>query len=152
MTPLQKRVRAALEHAEEEKRADAAMPDRVRKAEVGVITTVVGPGASWPCASSKAALKQVMKWHKKMLDEQEPDSVMNGLADSLIRTRSIMVEPRTQVRILEKESGIRKITLMDHSAKYGTGYMSVTAHACWVVADAVTRETNGPGKDSVNRN
>jgi len=138
-TPLQERVRAALERAEEAKRADAAMPDRVRKAEVGVVTTIVGPGASWPCASSKVALKELMKWHKAMLDEQAPDSVMSGFGDSLMRTRSIMVEPRTQVKILEKEPGVRKVTVMDHKHKYGSGYTAATAQGCWMVAEAVTR-------------
>ena len=142
LTPLQRRVRAAIERAEEAKRGDAALPDRVRRAEVGVITTIVGPGASWPCATSKTALAELMKWRRAMLDEQEPDSVMNGLADSLTRTRSIMVEPRTQVEILEEGSGIRKVTIVDRKAKYGSGYRAVAAHACWIAAEAVTRGTD----------
>jgi len=138
-TPLQKRVQAELKQAEESKRADGALPDRVRKAEVGVITTIVGPGTSWPCASSGVALKELMKWQKAMLDEQAPDSVIGNLADTLTRTRSIMVAPRERVKILEKEPGIRKVSVIDDKGRYGSGYQAVTAQGCWVAAEAVTR-------------
>jgi hypothetical protein len=91
-----------------------------------------------------------MKWHKAMLDEQVPDSEMpaSRFLDAVIRTRSIVVDRRTQVRILEKEPGVRKVTVMDHKARYDSdalhrsldlGYMAATARGCWVVAEAVTR-------------
>lgn len=138
-TPLQEKVKADLERADEQKRADAALPDRVRRAEIGVTTTIVGPGTSWPCASSKAALRELMKWQKAMLDEREPDSVMNNLLDTLIRTRSIMVEPRERVKILENEPGIRKLSVIEHTGTYGAAYMTEAARGCWVVAEAVVR-------------
>jgi hypothetical protein len=111
-------------------RAEVAWPERVRNAEVGVITTIVGPGTSWPCATSRVALKELMKWHKASL--AEPDSATNDIAfdhltDTLIRTRSITVEPRERVKILEKEPGIRKVSVIEHKGAYGFAYMSVTA-------------------------
>jgi len=136
---LQEKVRAALAREAEAKRADAAMPENVRQAEIGVITTIVGPGTSWPCASSKVALKELMKWQKAMLDERAPDSVMGNLKDALIRTRSIMVKPRDRVKILEKEPSIRKISVIEHESTYGATYMNATAQGCWVAAEAVTR-------------
>jgi hypothetical protein len=139
MTPLQRRVRAALEREAEAQRADASLPDEVRKAEVGVTTTIVGAGESWPCAPSRAALKELMKLQKAMLDERVPDSIMSTLADTLIRTRSIMVQPRVRVKILGKEAGIRKITVFDDNGIYGSGYKAAAAQGCWVAAEAVTR-------------
>lgn len=138
-TPLQETVRAALEREAEAERADAALPIRVRKAVVGVITTIVGPGTTWPCASSKLALKELMKWQKSMLDEQSPLSIMDNYADTLMRTRSIMVEPRTHVKILKKKPGIRKVTVIEHKGEYGFAYMAATAQGCWMAAEAVTR-------------
>jgi hypothetical protein len=142
MTPLQKKVREATEYWEEEKRVEAAWPQRVRNAEVGVVTTIVGPGTSWPCAPSVAAIKELMQWHKASL--AEPDSQANEVAfdhltNSLTRTRSIMVEPRERVKILEKETGVRKISVIEHKGNYGVAYMSETAQGCWVEAEAVTR-------------
>jgi hypothetical protein len=139
LTPLQEKVKEATAYWEEEKRAEAAWPERVRKAEVGVLTTIVGPGTSWPCASSKVALKELMKWQKAMLDEQAPDSVMSDLTDTLIRTRSMMVAPRERVKILEKEPGIRKVSVLGHQGTYGAAYMTTTAQGCWVASEAVTR-------------
>jgi hypothetical protein len=139
-TPLQQKVRAALEREAEAKRADASLPDDVRKAEVGVTTTIVGPGESWPCAPSRAALKELMKLQKAMLDERVPDSVMSNLTDTLIRTRSIMVRPRMRVKILGKESGIRKISVFDDNGVYGSGgYQAAAVQGCWVAAEAMTR-------------
>jgi hypothetical protein len=138
-TPLQDRVRVALERAEEAKRSDAVLPDRVRKAEIGVITTIVGPGTSWPCSPSKVALKEMMKWQKAMLDEQAPDSVMNNLSETLGRTRSIMVEPRERVKILDKEPSIRRVSVIEQMGTNAPAYMTVTARACWVAAEAVVR-------------
>jgi hypothetical protein len=137
LTPLQRKIEAELAEVEQEKEAEAALPDRVRRAELGVVTTVVGPGVPWPCAPSKGDLGELMKWRAAMLDEQMPDSVMNSLHESLVRTRSVMVEPRTQVRILEKEPNSRMVSIIDRS-KY-LGYKAATAQACWVVAEAVTR-------------
>ncbi|MGA2772536.1 MAG: zinc ribbon domain-containing protein [Bryobacteraceae bacterium] len=139
LTPLQERVRAQLEQADEAKRADAALPDRIQKAEIGVVTTIVGPPASWPCASSKVALKELMRWQKAMLDEQSPDSVVVNYGDALMRTRSIIVEQRDRVKILEKEPGIRKVSVIEHKGTYGFTFMSVTARGCWVASEAVTR-------------
>jgi len=128
-----------LERAEEEKKADAALPDQVRKAEIGAVTTIVGPGTSWPCAPSKAALKELMKWQKAMLNESQPDSVMDNLSNSLIRTKSIMVQPRERVKILANEPGLRKLTVIEHTGTYGFPYMAEAARGCWVVAEAVVR-------------
>ena len=138
-TPLQGRIKAELEQAGEAKKVDAALPDQDREADIGVITTIVGPGTSWPCASSKVALKELMKWQKAMLDEHAPDSVMNNLADTLIRTRSIMVAPRDRVKVLQKEPGIRKVRVIEHKGTYGAAYMTATAQGCWVASGAVTR-------------
>jgi hypothetical protein len=142
LTPLQKRIRAELAQVEDAKRAETTWPKRVRNAEVGVTTTVVGPGASWPCASSIVALKELMKWHKASL--AEPDSAMNDLAfkhltDTLMRTKSITVEPRERVKILENEPSMRKISVIDHKGTYRFDYMAATAQGCWVAAEAVTR-------------
>jgi hypothetical protein len=139
MTPLQNKVKEATEYWEEEKKAEATWPERVRNAEVGVITTVVGPGTSWPCGSSTVALKELMKWQKAMLDEQAPDSVMDNLTETLMRTRSIMVEPRDRVKVLERESGMRKVSVIEHHGAYGFAYMAATAQGCWVASRAVTR-------------
>jgi hypothetical protein len=138
-TPLQEKVKADLERAAEQKKADAALPDRVRKAEIGTITTIIGPGTSWPCASSKEALKELMKWQRAMLDERAPDSVMNNLSNTLNRTRSIMVGPGDRVEILDKESGVRKISVIEHTGTYGLAYMAEAAQGCWVASEAVVR-------------
>jgi hypothetical protein len=50
-----------------------------------------------------------------------------------------MIEPRERVKILEKEPGIRKVSVVEHKGTYGFAYMSVTARGCWVAAEAVTR-------------
>ena len=71
-----------------------------------------------------------------MLDERAPDSVMNDLADALMRTKSIMVSPRERVKILEREPGIRKVSVIDHKA-YGLAYMLTTSRGCWVDGAAV---------------
>jgi hypothetical protein len=81
----------------------------------------------------------LMKWQKAMLDEREPDSVVDNLSDTLTRTRSIMVEPRERVRILEKESDIRKVSVIEHKSSYGFAYMTEAARGCWVAAAAVAR-------------
>jgi hypothetical protein len=138
LTPLQERVRAALQREAEGEKADAALPNSVKEAEIGVTTTIVGPGTSWPCASSKLALRTLMKWQKAMLDERSPDSVMNNYSDALLRTRSIMVWPRTPVKILDKETGIRKVRVFG-KAKYSFPFQAETAQSCWVAADAVVR-------------
>jgi hypothetical protein len=138
-TPLQERAASALEREAEAERADAAMPGQVRNAEVGTTTTIVGPGTVWPCASSRLALKELMKWQKAMLDEQSPDSVMWSYSDALIRTRSIFVQARARVRIVDKEPGVRKISVIDR-ARYGSGYQAVAAQGCWVAAEAVVRD------------
>jgi hypothetical protein len=139
-TPLQERVAAALEREAEAEGAEATLPDQVRKAEVGVTTTIVGPGAEWPCASSRLALKELMEWQKAALDEQQPNSVMENYADALMRTRSIMVGARARVIILDKASGVRRISVIDR-ARYGfwPGYQAVTAQGCWIAAEAVVR-------------
>ena len=80
-----------------------------------------------------------MKWQKAMLDEREPDSVMDNLGDTLIRTRSIMVQPRERVKILANEPGIRRVSVIGHTGTYGFAYMAEAARGCWVVAEAVVR-------------
>jgi hypothetical protein len=137
-TPLQERVRAALQREAEAEKADAALPDSVKKAEIGVTTTIGGPGTSWPCASFRLALKALMKWQKAMLEERSPDSVMNNYSDALLRTKSIMVWPRTPVKSHDKETGIRKVKVLG-KAKFGFAFQVETAQACWVAADAVVR-------------
>jgi hypothetical protein len=114
------------------------MPDNVRSAEVGVVTTIDSPGG-YPCATSETALKELMKWRAAISDEKAPDSVVNELADALLRTRSIMISQRTQVRILAKGADARKISVLNYKDKYGSGYASVAAQGCWVAAKAVVR-------------
>jgi len=141
MTPLQKKVKEATKYWEEEKRDEAGWPESVRNAEVGVTTTIVGPGASWPCASSVTALKELMKWHKASLAEPESeknDVAFKNLTDGIIRTRSIMLEPRERVKILETGSGMRKVSVIEHKP-YGFAYMHAAAQGCWTAAEAVER-------------
>lgn len=83
-----------------------------------------------------------MKWHRASI--AEPDSAANDvafghLADALTPTKSIMVEPRERVKILEKEPGMRKVSVIEHFGTYGFAYMAATAQGCWVASDAVTR-------------
>jgi hypothetical protein len=105
---------------------------------VGVMTAI-GPGASFPCAPSKEALPELMKWQKAMLDENAPDSVMDSLADALMRTRSIMLGTKDLVRVLDNERGILKVTVVEHSGSFGFAYMTETARGCWIVNEAVVR-------------
>jgi hypothetical protein len=119
------------DRGEDARRADAGLPDTFRQPEIGT-TTAVGAGPSWPCAPSKGDLKELMIWHKAMMDERTPDSVMNNLADTLMRTGSIMVGPRTPVRILDADGDSTKIAVLDDKATSGYGYQAVAARGCWV--------------------
>ena len=140
-TPLQRKIAEDMTVWAEVKKSDAAMPPRIRNAEIGVTTTIVGPGPELPCATSKVALKELMRWHKASM--AEPDSEANDRAferftDTLIRTQSMLVSPRDRVLILVKEPSIRKIRVIEHKGTYRT-YSAATAQGCWLASDAVTR-------------
>lgn len=47
---LKEKVAASQKRWEDQKKAEATWPDNVRRADVGVTTTIIGPGASWPCS------------------------------------------------------------------------------------------------------
>lgn len=158
-TPLQERVQAALERADKEKRAEAAMPPRVRNAEVGVTTTIAGSSVM-PCGTSKEALQEMMRWFKRSVAaDNEPDSqatvadvrrqqdeatnekaalYWKYMTDVMMRTRSIGVQHRSHVLILAKEPGLRKIRVVG-GEPYGYAYMNAAAQGCWVASETVTR-------------
>jgi hypothetical protein len=50
-----------------------------------------------------------------------------------------MVEPRTPVKVLSSDSGVRRVAVVDRKGKFGPGYWAATAQGCWVVAEAVVR-------------
>lgn len=137
---------------EEIKQAETRMPEDARKAEVGVTTTIIGPGASWPCARSKTDLKEMMKWYKTSLDDPDGpngEAAFSRFSDIMVRTRSsIMLEPRDRVKVLEAEPGIRRLVLVErhksilHPSKPPVpfvGERAVTAQGCWIASEAVVR-------------
>jgi hypothetical protein len=111
-------------------------PERIAALPVGVITAI-GPGPSFPCAPSREALPELMKWQKATLDENAPDSVINDLADTLMRTKSIMLGTKDMVKVLDKEPGLLKVSVVKHSTSYGFAYMNEAARGCWLVDEAV---------------
>jgi hypothetical protein len=98
---------------------------------------VIGPGPSFPCASTIESLPELMDRQRAMLDENAPDSVMNELADALMRARSIMLGTRDKVQILGKQPGLVRVRLLNHSGKYGFAYMNEAARGCWLDNDAL---------------
>lgn len=135
---MKEKVAAAQRRWDDQRKAEATWPDNVRRADVGVTTTIVGPGAEWPCAPSKAQVGDVMKLWRRVMDENEPDSIMAAFADALIRTHSTDFSPMEAVKILDKAPGLRKIAVVNPGANR-RGYQAVTANGCWVAAEAVVR-------------
>jgi len=128
---------------EDIKKAEANWPESVRKAEVGVTTTIVGPGASWPCAKSKSAAVQMVRLYKISLDDQEGargEDAFRRFSDLMVASRtSIMLAPRDRVKILQKEENFRQISLVEKHKGAFSGGQKVTAESCWTSADAVVR-------------
>jgi hypothetical protein len=137
---IREKVRQTLVREAEAKRA--AMRDRVRKAGVGVITTVIAPGASWPCVDNTSSLNELMKLRNWAFHERAPALPRWSLfVETVSRNRSIMVEPGTRVKILLAQDDILKICLIDAKGDYlwaGVGYQAEASRGCWVSSDAVT--------------
>lgn len=104
-------------------------------ARVGESITI-GPGPSWPCAPSKASIPELMKLQALVLDENAPDSIMDKLANALMRTKSIMVGTKDTVTILEVGPAIRKVSVSKRRPSAG-GYMRYAEAGCWIVPAAI---------------
>jgi hypothetical protein len=78
-----------------------------------------------------------MKWQMATQDENAPDSVINNLADALMRTKSIMLHSKDLVKVLDKQPGILKISVVKHSGSFGFSYMGEAAKGCWLADDAL---------------
>lgn len=125
--------------------AHAPLPELVRRAEVGMITTVAGPFASWPCAAYTSNLPELMKLRNLAFDLRTPlamnELAMTNFVDKLSLSRSITVKPGTRVKILLAQDDIRKICLIDAKGDYlwaGVGYQAEASRGCWVASDALT--------------
>jgi hypothetical protein len=112
-----------------------SVPAAIGVARVGESVTIA-PGPSWPCAPSKASLPELMKLQVLMLDENVPNSVMDRLANSLMRTKSIMIGSRDTVTILEIGPGIRKVSVSKRKPS-GGGYMRDAEAGCWIAQAAI---------------
>ncbi len=123
---------------DDQKKAEATWPDNVRRADVGVTTTIIGPGSSWPCSPSKAQIVDLMKMWKRASDENAPDSASGRFADAMIRTRSTMVSPMEGVKILDRAPGLRKIAVTKPLRKRLPSQVA-TANGCWVAEESVVR-------------
>jgi hypothetical protein len=104
---------------------------------LGQVVTVGGSGEGWPCGSSIGALQELMKWHKAASDKREYDFVMRELANTLMKTRSIMIAPGLHVRILDIGVGIRKVRVIEPLDKVWR--KMTAARGCWVVSAALTQ-------------
>jgi len=72
-----------------------------------------------------------MKWHRLMMDENSPDSVMNGFGDALMATKATMVGTKEQVEILIKGSGAYRVKILP-GRNTRQGYQAETARGCWI--------------------
>ncbi len=135
---LKEKVAAAQKRWEDQKKVESTWPDNVRRADVGVATTIIGPGASWPCSPSQAQIGDLMKMWKRAMDDNAPDSAMGRFEDAVIRTRSTMVAPMEGVKILAKAPGVRKIAVIKPINKR-LPYQVATASGCWVAEETVVR-------------
>jgi hypothetical protein len=109
-------------------RTDSTLP-------IGVITAIA-PGG-FPCAASKESLPELMKRQKVAADVDAPDDSFNNLADALMRTKSIMLHSKDLVKVLDKEPGILKVSVVEHHSGFAFPYMDEAAKGCWLADEAL---------------
>jgi hypothetical protein len=101
-------------------------------------TIVVNGGPAWPCSPLQGSLPELMRLQKAMLDENVPDSIMNRLANAMMRAKAIMVGPKDSVTILAAEPGARRVRVTWHRRSPRTlGYQENAAAGCWISSEAI---------------
>lgn len=110
-----------------------------KSARVGDSLTI-GPGSSWPCSPEQSQVQMLKRWHDRMMDDNAPDSVMNGLADALYKTRSAMVGTKDTITILGRGDRAYRVRVTPYRAPAGRGgYWKSALTGCWISSDALNQ-------------
>jgi hypothetical protein len=78
-----------------------------------------------------------MKREKIASDVDAPDDSANNLADALMRTKSITLHSKDLVKVLDKEPGILKVSVVKHHSEFAFPYMDEAAKGCWLADGAL---------------
>jgi hypothetical protein len=78
-----------------------------------------------------------MSWHAKMIEENQPDSAMNGFSDALLRAHAITVGTKDRVTILEIAPGARRVLVPYRSQSKRAPYQQTALASCWISTAAL---------------